>query len=849
MLAVTVFVKTNTSGPGWSYTNAPVTSSTRESNCTSCHNSFSLVTSGTNHNRINLTTNFTGSGYIPDSTYSLVLGYKETGKSKFGFQMTCLEESSYKPAGTFTNGDSRSQTGTASVNFNTRYYIGHTSTGTGTVTTDSTNWKITWKAPSRNVGKVVFWVVLNVTDAGSGSGNDYIYSKSFTFSPSNLLPTAKAKILDANICSNTQLSFAADVTGSPSNYSWTFPSGSPSSSTSATPKVTYTGSGTFKATVTVRNSKGSSVTDTLTFVVKAGPGLPVISPAGTQNICKGDSLRLSTTPTSNVTYKWSPNNETKQFIYAKDSGTYSVTVTSANGCSRTATAPVKVVVNPVPVISLAHDFSGDTICALTEYVSTIKRTSGPADSFSYISKTGPFTTDSTKKWMHTSGPATIQGWAKSTKGCVGAASMTVQVNQPKAGPLAGISAPQLSSFRVTWSAVSGAKSYLVSMDSGKTFITPSSGGSGLYHDVTGLTAGEKKRIYLKALVSGICTETAVSNIEGAADTCRSLPFTLSASDNVVCKNAQTQLIIKGLKGKNIGVKINGNYAGRDTSYMVNVPGYTVFSVSVIDSGAVQCGYTTRSIPVYEDTIDQPATSLTGIASQLICSKNASATLNVTATKKSTQDTILWFKNNLRDGITPAHTFTVSDKDSVWAVAKNTRGCTSKGNVTRINMPGLPDAGFTQSNTDYNYTFTAKDASGTHSWKGPGTLNGSGSSTVFDLQTFKGTTVRIYHTLTKNGCSATDSLDVPVANLGTGGQQPDDKINWYPNPAADVLFINTNGLSAIKVVITDATGKTVLEQQLGSGLQQINVSGLSAGIYQLSISGGGYSKRSSLSIRR
>ena len=131
-----LLVKTNTGGPGWGLTNAPVTGTSNESNCTNCHSSFALQTSGANFNRINLTNNFTGNGYIPDSTYTFILGYKETGKSKFGFQLTCLEEKTYKAAGTFTNGDSRSQTGTSVVGGSTRYYLGHTSTGSASVSTD-----------------------------------------------------------------------------------------------------------------------------------------------------------------------------------------------------------------------------------------------------------------------------------------------------------------------------------------------------------------------------------------------------------------------------------------------------------------------------------------------------------------------------------------------------------------------------------------------------------------------------------------------------------------------------------------------------------------------------------------
>lgn len=850
-IGVAVLVKTNTGGPGWSLTNAPVTGSSRESNCTNCHGSFSLQTSGTNHNRISLRNNFTGNGYIPDSTYTLVLGYRETGKSKFGFQMTCLEETSYRPAGTFTNGDARSQTGTALVNSNTRYYIGHTSTGTAAVTSDSTSWRIQWKAPSRNVGKVVFWVVLNVTDGGSGTSGDYIYSKSFTVSPSTLLPTAKVKILDANICANSQLSFAADVTGSPSTYTWSFPSGTPSSSTSATPKVTYTGSGNFRAILTVRNSKGASLPDTLTFAVKPSPSLPVISPSGTQQICAGDSIRLSTTPATGVSYKWS-NNEARQAFFTKDSGTYSVTVTSlANSCTRTSSAPVRVVVNPVPVIRLEKSFTGDTICKDAKFTVTAKKVSGPADSFSFSNSGGPYTTDSAKSLSLSSGPSSISAWVKSSKGCRSSANINIQVQQPKAGPLAGISARQLSSFRVNWNAINGATAYKVSVDSGKTFTDPSSGSTGLHHDVTGLTAGQRKQIRIKALLNDVCGETETVTIEGRADTCSPLPFTLRAGQARTCKGAQAQVTISGMQGRSIAVKVDGQAAGNDTILFVTMIGTRSVDVEVMDNARTECGYTLKRITLVEDTIDIPVTSLSGGSSKLICSANQTAPLQVTVNPSAYRDSVLWYRNNTlaSSSVSGSHTFSVSNGDSVWALAVNTRGCSARTPVTRISMPGIPNASFTSGNAGYDYTFTPNDTNGSHIWNGPGGSGGSGKLFNVNLSAYNGTSVNIYHQLQRNGCSGLDSLTVTVANLSLRSGMATAAVNWFPNPAGQWLTVKVEEPESMTISITDPSGKLVYTQALNSGENKINVSHLAPGNFMINIGNGEKTRAGSLIINR
>ena len=122
ILGVSIYqINGNSSGASSPKTGAP-----NENSCNSCHSGSSLVTSGTQHARIKLKGSFTGSGYIPDSTYTLTLTYAETGKSTFGFQMTALANG--KAAGTFT-ASTRTGTFSSSVNGATRYYVEHNSTG------------------------------------------------------------------------------------------------------------------------------------------------------------------------------------------------------------------------------------------------------------------------------------------------------------------------------------------------------------------------------------------------------------------------------------------------------------------------------------------------------------------------------------------------------------------------------------------------------------------------------------------------------------------------------------------------------------------------------------------------
>ncbi|MBL7811863.1 MAG: PKD domain-containing protein [Bacteroidetes bacterium] len=836
--------KTNSSGPGATYSGAP-----SESTCQGCHSSFSLKTSGGVYNKIQLLNNFTGSGYIPDSTYTMYLTHRVANKTGYGFQITCLEANTNLPSGTFGTSDSRTQAMTATVGSQTRSYIGHTSSGVAAVSSDSQAWKFTWKAPSKNVGNVRFYVVVNVTNSDGGTSGDSIYAKTFTFGPSTLLPTATPKITDPDACSGLAINFGATTTGSPTAYEWQFPS----TSTSSTPKITYGTAGTYKAILRVKNNKGFSKHDTLTFTVKQGATAPSISPGTSpQSICAGDSLRFSVpNVTSGHTYLWSPGGKTKQTVYMRDSGTYSCTVTNTTtGCKRTSSA-IKLVLNERPAIAIDKLYSSDTVCANTSFQLRARRTSGPADSFSFTSASGPWSADSMLTTTLSSGPVAMKAWAKSKKGCAGApASVIVNVSQSAGGPALSVSNITYTSFRIEWNAVSGATGYKVSVDSGKTFINPSSGSTGLYHDLSGMLGNTAVNVQVYALTNDVCGKSLISNITGTTLSCSPLNFSVTADKNVVCKNGSTMLRIRNVAGKNIGVKIDGSFKGSDTAYSVNVPGYTVFTVSVLDSAALICGYTNKQITISEDTVFAPVINPAG--NMLICSKNTNSSQQMLVTSNSTIDSLLYYQNNLMKsrGVAINYTYTVSDGDSLWVIGKNTRGCSVSSSKTYISMPGIPHTPFTYSNVQFNYTFTPDDTLGTHTWKGPDGLNSSSKNPTFNLAGSKNKTVRIYHEITYKGCKGIDSVDIAVPDFNRLNPAAFEAGVLYPNPAAQVLKVTLRkGMNSGVLEVTDVTGKRVMHVSLDSSESELDVRMLAPGAYLYSLKAGNFASSGRLLIKR
>lgn len=109
-----------------------------------------------------------------------------------------------------------------------------------------------------------------------------------------------------------------------------------------TPSITVSNPGTY--TVTVTNPSGCTGNNSITVTQSAVP-TPVIS--GLLSFCAGGSTTLDA-GLGYSSYLWSPGGQTTQTINVTSAGTYSVTVTNANGCSGTSASVTTSVVNAVP---------------------------------------------------------------------------------------------------------------------------------------------------------------------------------------------------------------------------------------------------------------------------------------------------------------------------------------------------------------------------------------------------------------------------------------------------------------------------------------------------------------------
>lgn len=157
-------------------------------------------------------------------------------------------------------------------------------------------------------------------------------------------------------CGATSVQFINQSTHA-SNYAWSFPGGSPGSSTAINPQVNYNVPGTYQVTLTATGEGGTdSVTETGFITIHA---LPTVTLTASDPNCNGDnsgSISANVNGNAPFEFAWS-NGSSDATINGLPAGSYQLTVTDDNGCTAEATQTLS---SPNP-ISLTL-FKSDITC-------------------------------------------------------------------------------------------------------------------------------------------------------------------------------------------------------------------------------------------------------------------------------------------------------------------------------------------------------------------------------------------------------------------------------------------------------------------------------------------------------
>ncbi len=176
-------------------------------------------------------------------------------------------------------------------------------------------------------------IMFESFNAGTLGNNLFIDNINIDGIPGENLPIANFSNTNATICEGQSIQFTDQSQPNVTTRTWTFPGGTPSSSTEANPTITYNNFGTYNVTLSVTNSNGTnSITQSNFVVVNPAPSAPII----TQN---GNVLSISLQiGESAVWYLDGIQVGTGQSITASNFGNYSVEITNSFGCRAVSAA-------------------------------------------------------------------------------------------------------------------------------------------------------------------------------------------------------------------------------------------------------------------------------------------------------------------------------------------------------------------------------------------------------------------------------------------------------------------------------------------------------------------------------
>jgi len=197
-----------------------------------------------------------------------------------------------------------------------------------------------------------------------------------------------------------------------------------------TPNISVSTSGSY--TVQVTNTYGclSPASLPTTVTVSPPPTTPTITPSGTVAICAGESITLTSSPSTS--YLWS-NGATTSSISVSTAGNYSVRVTDANGCTSAPSASTTVTVNPLP--------SPPTIGTITQPSCAVQTGSvvlGGLPAGSWTINPGGITGSTSTVTVTGLTAGSHNFTVTNSNGCTSDESVAVNINTPPAVPTAPV---------------------------------------------------------------------------------------------------------------------------------------------------------------------------------------------------------------------------------------------------------------------------------------------------------------------------------------------------------------------------------------------------------------------------
>ncbi len=149
------------------------------------------------------------------------------------------------------------------------------------------------------------------------------------------LPSAGFTASNTNGCAPLIVTFSDQSTNNPSSWDWSFPGGTPTTSTLQNPQIQYNAPGSYSATLTATNVFGSDTENLTNFIVVNDTPTALFS-----HSVSGYTVSLTNNSTNATSYFWdfgdsnTSTQMTPTYTYSS-SGTYTVILTATNDCGST----------------------------------------------------------------------------------------------------------------------------------------------------------------------------------------------------------------------------------------------------------------------------------------------------------------------------------------------------------------------------------------------------------------------------------------------------------------------------------------------------------------------------------
>ncbi|MDY6348521.1 MAG: T9SS type A sorting domain-containing protein [Bacteroidales bacterium] len=573
-----------------------------------------------------------------------------------------------------------------------------------------------------------------------------------------------------NICQGQSTTLYANGTGS---YLW--------NTGATTSSVTVTQAGLYTVTVSLGNCSSSA---SVLVSIAANP-VPTIS--GNTTICQGETSLLIAN--GGNSYVWS-NGSASNSIGVSQSGTYSVTATSIEGC--TGSTSTYVTVNPLPNVSISGNNSfcqGGSVSLMASGASSYSWSNGSNNATITVSNPGTYTVIGTN-----------------AAGCSATASKTVTVNPSYNIPLSesicqgetynfnGQYLTAAGTYTQNLSTVNGCDSIITLTLTVKALPTPTISGNTVIcqGQNTTLTAnGGTSYVWSNASTnssitvnqSGVYTVT-VTNAEGCFNTAN-VTVTVNPLPNVnITGNSSF------CQGDNVTLTATGasTYAWSNNSTNASITVSNAGNYTVTGTDGNGCSNTATKAVSVNPTYNTPLThsmcegesynfygqniTTAGTYTHTLQTVNGcDSVLTLTVTLKALPPTAITGNTTICDGQTTTLTatggisyawsnggtngsVTVSQSGIYTVTATNAEGCSATANVT-VTVNPLPTVVVGGNSTICEGGSTTLTASGadSYSWS-TGDNTASVSINAFGVYTVTGTSTE--------GCSNTANVTVLVS---------------------------------------------------------------------------------------